>query len=110
MRTPLLAATGVVVLVIGVGLVGFALEKGEAERLDAGSGSERDQQALELAAAHWDNPFLRLMTLDRIVLDGNAGSDPSCREVEVGAVSFFGTLLDRVVVSCDDSVRSLATR
>jgi hypothetical protein len=110
MRTIVMAATLVVVFVGAVGLVGLAVEKNEVERLDAGTGNDREQQAIELAADHWDNPLLRVMTLDRVVLDSHAESDPGCREVEVGAVSFFGAVLDRVVVSCDDSVRSLTTR
>ncbi len=96
-------------LVVALAIAGLRLGKAEAERLDVGGGSVREQQALQLAADHWDNPFLRIMTLDRVVIGRGSDSTGSCGDVDVGAVAFFGWVLDRVRVACDDSVLSLGS-
>ncbi|MEO8208628.1 MAG: hypothetical protein ABI598_06305 [Chloroflexota bacterium] len=93
----------VVVVLVVLGLSGYWLAMRQAERLDAATGEARDQQALALAREHWDNPFLRLLTLHRVVIEYGSGSE-SCREVDIAAISFFGIALDRVHVACDDSV------
>lgn len=94
-------------VVVGLAIAGFWLGSAEAERLNADSGSVREQQALELAAAHWDNPLLRLVTVDQVVIGHGSELVAGCSDVDVAAVSLFGKVLDRVRVACDDSVLSL---
>jgi hypothetical protein len=102
-------ATTLVVVLIALALVGYLQAMGEAERLGVGTGGPRDQEALELAREHWDNPVLRLLTLDRPIVAYGTENTDGCRSADVAAISFFGVTLDRVRVACDDSVMSLGT-
>ncbi len=97
----------IVVVLLAIGLVGYLQAIGEAEALGVGAGGVRDQEALDLAREHWDNPVLRLLTLERVIVAYGTESIGGCRRVDVAAISFFGVALDRVRVGCDNSVMSL---
>jgi hypothetical protein len=94
-------------LVLALAIAGLRIGQAEAQQLDVGTGSIREQQALQLAREFWDNPFLRIATVDRVVVGHGSLTGGTCVDVDVAAVTFFGWVLDRVRVSCDDSTRSL---
>jgi hypothetical protein len=100
-------AAALTVAVLTIVLLGVGRAMAEAERLAVRTGSARGPEALHLAYEHWDNPMLRLLTLRRVIVAAGAEQAHGCRPIEVVAISFFGVLLDRVRVGCDDSVVSL---
>lgn len=97
-------AAALTVAVLTIVLLGVWRAMAEADRLAVGKGSALGPEALDLAYAHWDNPMLRLFTLRRVIVAAGAEQADGCRPIEVAAISFFGVLLDRVRVGCDDSV------
>jgi hypothetical protein len=88
-----------------VSFSGYLAEQAEASRLADGRRDARDAEALQLARAHWDTPVVRLLTLDRIVTAVGPAQADGCAVREVTALSWFGSILDRVTVFCDDSVQ-----
>jgi len=99
----------IVVVLVALALVGYLQAMSEADRLGVGTGGVRDQEVLDLAREHWDNPILRLSTLDRLIVAYGSESTGGCRTVDVAAISFFGVILERVRVACDDSVMTLGS-
>ncbi|HWP63489.1 MAG TPA: hypothetical protein VNO86_08475 [Candidatus Binatia bacterium] len=94
-------------MLFALSLVGYVRAISEADRLRLPVTGPRDRHALELAREHWDNPILRLATLDRVIVAYGTPGPGQCGWVDVVAISFFGVILDRVRVGCDDSTTSL---
>jgi hypothetical protein len=99
-----LASTAVILLVVSIWM-----GASEAQRHPSiGLAPAEDEEAIRGARDFWDNPFERLLYFSMAVTSATPVGDGSCKEYEVTAYTFFGSVASVMEMDCSGGARRIS--